>query len=145
MFILIKTIYETLKKATDSIYLSYFISFTKKFGLKCSVLYKLCNFAKIFAYYKMGSGLPWRLRWQRICLQCRTPRFNPGVGKIPWRRKWLPTAIFLPGEFNSQRNLVGYSPWCHRVGQNWATFTFMIRNNRKSLAFKKSAISPIVK
>ena len=107
--------------------------------------YKLCNFVKIFAYSKMGSGLPWWLRWQRICLQCRRPRFNPGAGKIPWRRKWLPTAIFLPGEFNRQRSLVGYSPWCHRVGQNWATFTFMMRNNRKSLAFKKSVISPIVK
>ena len=33
------------------------------------------------------------------------------VGKIPWRRKWQPTPVFLPGEFCEQRNLVGYSPW----------------------------------
>ena len=33
------------------------------------------------------------------------------VGKIPWRREWLPTPVFLPGEFHGQRRLVGYSPW----------------------------------
>ena len=36
--------------------------------------------------------------------------FNPWVGKIPWRRAWQPTPIFLPGEYHGQRNLVGYSP-----------------------------------
>ena len=30
------------------------------------------------------------------------------VGKIPWRTEWLPTPVFLPGEFQAQRNLVGY-------------------------------------
>ena len=33
------------------------------------------------------------------------------VGKIPWRRKWQPTQVFLPGKFHGQRRLVGYSPW----------------------------------
>ena len=32
------------------------------------------------------------------------------VGKIPWRRKWQPTLVFLPGESHGQRSLVGYSP-----------------------------------
>ena len=36
-------------------------------------------------------------------------RFNPWVGKIPWRREWYPTLVFLPGEFHGQRSLVGYS------------------------------------
>ena len=44
------------------------------------------------------------------CLQWR-PGFNPWVGKIPWRRKWLPTAISLPGKSHGQRSLTGYSPW----------------------------------
>ena len=39
------------------------------------------------------------------------PRFDSWFGKISWRREWLPTPVFLPGEFNGQRNLVGYSPW----------------------------------
>ena len=56
-------------------------------------------------------GLPWGLRWQRICLQCRRPGFSPCTGKIPWRREWLPTPVFLPGESHGQRSLAGYSPW----------------------------------
>ena len=47
----------------------------------------------------------------RICLQCRRPRFNPQVKNIPWRRKWQPTPVFLPGEFHGQRSLVVYSAW----------------------------------
>ena len=39
------------------------------------------------------------------------PRFDPWVRKISWRREWLPTPGFLPGEFHRQRSLVGYSPW----------------------------------
>ena len=47
----------------------------------------------------------------RIHLQCRRPRFTPWVGKIPWKRKWQPTPVFLPGEVHRQRSLVGYSLW----------------------------------
>ena len=32
----------------------------------------------------------------------------------PWRWKWLPTPVFLPGEAQGQRSLVGYSPWSHK-------------------------------
>jgi len=34
--------------------------------------------------------------------------------KIPWRRNWQPTSVFLPGEFLGQRSLVGCSPWGHK-------------------------------
>ena len=44
-------------------------------------------------------------------MQCRRPRFNAWVGKIPWRREWQPTPVFLPREFHGQRSLAGYSPW----------------------------------
>ena len=45
-------------------------------------------------------------------LKYRRPRFDPYVGKIPWRKEWLPTPVFLPGELHGQRShLVGYSPW----------------------------------
>ena len=33
------------------------------------------------------------------------------VGKIPWRRAWQPTPVFLPGEAYGKRSLLGYSPW----------------------------------
>ena len=36
------------------------------------------------------------------------------VGNIPWRREWLPVPGFLPGEFQGQRSLVGYSLWGHK-------------------------------
>ena len=35
----------------------------------------------------------------------------PGFGKIPWRRKWQPTPVFLPRKFYGQRGRAGYSPW----------------------------------
>ena len=41
------------------------------------------------------------------------PRFNPWIGKIPQRRAWQPTPVFLPGESHGQRSLVGYSPQGH--------------------------------
>ena len=49
-----------------------------------------------------------------VCLQFRRPGFDPPVGKIPWRRKWQPTPLLLPGEFHGQRSLVGYSLWDRR-------------------------------
>ena len=37
---------------------------------------------------------------------------DPWVRGIPWRRKWQPTPVILPGEFHEQKSLAGYSPWC---------------------------------
>ena len=34
----------------------------------------------------------------------------PRSGRIPWRRKWQPTPVFLPEQSHGQRSLVGYSP-----------------------------------
>ena len=45
------------------------------------------------------------------------PGFDPWVGKkIPWRKEWQSTPVFLPGEFHGQRSLVGY---IHGVTQSW--------------------------
>ena len=46
---------------------------------------------------------------------------------FPWKREWLPTPVFWPGEFHEQKSLAGYIPWgSQRVGHYWAanTFTF---------------------
>ena len=56
-------------------------------------------------------------RWfsgKESACQCRRFRFDPWVGKIPWRRKWRPSPVFLPGKFQGERNLVGYSTWGHK-------------------------------
>ena len=43
-------------------------------------------------------------------VQSRKPRFDPWAGKIPWRREWQPTLVFLPEKSHRQRSLAGYSP-----------------------------------
>ena len=44
------------------------------------------------------------------CRRCKKWEFDPWVRKIPWKRAWQPTPVFLPGEFHGQRTLVDYSP-----------------------------------
>ena len=68
-----------------------------------------------------GSDLPTACVWDLVALVVENPpanagdikrrEFNPWVGKIPWRRAWQPTPVFLPGESQEQRSLVGYNPW----------------------------------
>ena len=68
--------------------------------------------------YWSGLPLPTPLsRWlsaKEFACQCRRCKFDPWVGKIPWRRKWQPTSVFLPGKSHEQRSLAGYSPWGHK-------------------------------
>ena len=62
----------------------------------------------------MALGFPGGARGKEFTCQCRRHkrrRFDPWVGKIPWRRAWQPTPVFLPGESHGQRSLVGYTPW----------------------------------
>ena len=56
---------------------------------------------------------------QRLkCLPAmRETWFDPWVRKIPWRRKWQPTPVFLPGESHGRRNLVGYSLRGHKESE----------------------------
>ena len=51
-----------------------------------------------------------RLSW-RVSGRCRRRGFDSWVGKIPWRREWQPTPVFLPGESHGWRSLGSYSPW----------------------------------
>ena len=58
------------------------------------------------AGFRGVRALPWRLSRQRIHPQCGRPGFSPWVERIPWRRAWQPTPVFLPGE----------SPWTEEPG-----------------------------
>ena len=60
-----------------------------------------------------GKNLPAVQEYRRL-------GFDLWVRKIPWRREWLPTQVFLPGEFHGQRSLAGYiqSMGSVRVGHN---------------------------
>ena len=51
---------------------------------------------------------------KKICLPIQETQemlVRSWVGKIPWRRKWQPTPVFLPGKFRGQKSLMGYSSW----------------------------------
>ena len=79
----------------------------------------------------------WRVRWEerllgqllmnrsRIHLPMQETQVmwvRPLGPEDPWRRKWQPTPVLLPGKSHGQKNLAGYSPWGHkRVGHDWAT------------------------
>ena len=52
------------------------------------------------------------------CSRCKRPSFGPWFGKIPWRKKWQPAPVFLPGESHGQRSLAGYSPESGTINTN---------------------------
>ena len=56
-------------------------------------------------------GLSLWLSDKESACQCRRYGFDSWVGKIPWRRKWQATPLFLPGKSRGQRSPAGYSPW----------------------------------
>jgi len=58
-------------------------------------------------------GLPWWLSGKESTCQCKRHsrcRLDSWIRKIPWRRKWQPTPLFLPGKSQGQRRLEDYSP-----------------------------------
>ena len=57
------------------------------------------------------------LRWWRICLQCRRPKFYPWVRKIPWRRAWQPTHV-----------LAWRNPWTEEPGGVTNNFPYSFEN-----------------
>ena len=75
-------------------------------------------------------------QWERIYLQCRRHSFHPWVWKIPWRREWQPTPVFLPGKSQGQRSLADYDPWgCKRVRHDLETKQPRFFKNCKHLIF----------
>ena len=69
------------------------------------------------SYYYTILGFHWWLSSTESACQCRRCRFDPSVWrrrKIPWRRKWQPDAVFLPGKSHGQRSLAGSSSWSHK-------------------------------
>ena len=78
---------------------------------------------KICIIYTPGLSSWHGSKEKESACQCRRPkryRLDPWVGKIPWKRKWQPTAVFLSGKPYGGRSLAGYTPWGHRVRHDWA-------------------------
>ena len=72
--------------------------------------------------YFRWKGIPWWFRDKESTCNggdAEDTGSNPWVRKIPWKKKWQPTPVFLPGKSHGQRSPAGYSPWGHkRVGYN---------------------------
>ena len=84
-------------------------------------------------------GLPRWLSGREYACQCRRCGFNPRIGKIPWRRKWPPTPVFLPGKFHGQRCLADYSPWGgKRVRHNFTSKQYNTRQSYHTLTPSQS-------
>ena len=64
--------------------------------------------------------------------------------KIPWRREWLPTPVFWPGEFREQRSLVGYSPWGQKESDTTERLSRLLlllpRNNDTTMTWKLKSL-----
>ena len=98
-------------------------------------IYKII-YIKSYIYMHMHyrNGLP--------ACQCRGHVFDPWVRKIPWRRKWQPSQVFLPWKSHEHRSLGGYSPWGCRVGHDLVTeYTCILqRYMTNSEAARRSAV-----
>ena len=77
-----------------------------------------CYGAVVWTFFGIAFLWDWNESWPFPVLW---PLLSHRVRKIPWRRKWQPTPVLLPGKSHGQRNLEGYSPGgCKRVG-TWRT------------------------
>ena len=91
---------------------------------------EICHYFHFFPFY-----LPWS-NGARL-------GFNPWVGKIPWRRKWHPTPVLLPGKSHGQRILVGCSPWGRKESDTTSDFpfTFHFHALEKEMATHSSVLA----
>ena len=71
------------------------------------------SFVFLTFYFVLGYsqlGFPWWLSSKESAYDAEDaecPRFDPWIGKIPWRGKWQPTPVFLSGKSHGQRSLAG--------------------------------------
>ena len=82
-------------------------SFDIDISPRASLIKALCTFTRLPGGSEFKASAC-------VCLQCGRPGFDSWVRKIPWKRKWQPTAVFLPGESHGQRSEVGCSPQCSK-------------------------------
>ena len=72
--------------------------------------------ARIWASLSFTLWLPGWLSGKESACQCRRHVFDPWIGKIPWRRKWQPTLVFLAGKSRGQSSL---EATIHGIAKSW--------------------------
>ena len=86
-------------------------------------LWKWCTEVYIFnPSYPGGSMGKKKKKIHLQCRRCKRLSFDSWVGKIPWRRAWQPTPVFLPGGSHEWRSLAGYGSQGHRVRWDWSNW-----------------------
>ena len=81
---------------------------------------------QILALVPSQEGLPWWLMGKESACQCKRHGFDLWVKKIPWRGKWQPSPVFLPGKSSGWRSLANYSPWVAKSRTRLSDFTFTL-------------------
>ena len=82
---------------------------------------------------KWGNGTSLVVQAVKNLPAMQKPGFDPWVRKIPWRREWQPTPVFLHGESPGQRNLAGYSPWGPKELDTTERLTLSLSNEELEL------------
>ena len=88
----------------SKLWVFFFFSKTNSFLLKCGW------FTMLYLFQELPRWLSGKESACQ-CRRCKRCRFDPWVRKIPWRRKWQPTLVFLPGKCHGQRSMVSCSLW----------------------------------
>ena len=70
-----------------------------------------------------GKAGTWRAAGKASACNEGDPGSILGSGRFPWRRKWLPFPVFLPGKYHGQRSLVQYTPWGRKESARLSDFT----------------------
>ena len=104
---------------------------------------KVIKILLLFIFYKWGRGFPGGL-------MVKNPPSNagdtsdmcsmPGLGRIPWIRKWQPAPVFLPGKLHGQRNLMVYSPWVHKEMDTTERLSRHIHKGNSEVQWKRCGL-----
>ena len=98
---------ETLEATQNSVYhIHLYLLQLVTSGIIFIILLLALHLLCLYYLFVTISDVKW-LPKRHQCRQSKRLRFNPWVGKIPWRRAWQPMSIFLPGESHEQRSLAG--------------------------------------
>ena len=118
-------------------------------GQICELNHK-SHFRIVFNYLKiiLLQGFPGGTSGKESACQCRRHKrsgFDPWVGKIPWRRAWQPTPVFLPGESHGQKSLMGYTVHTVAKSRPWlkwlCTHTVVLKRHVMNICYGKITFS----
>ena len=86
----------------------------------------------LISYWLMAYSMRYKQGFPdgSVCLPCRRPGLDPWVRKIPWRREWLPSPVFLSGEFHALRSLLASSQWGRKQWDRTERLTFSLSLSR---------------